>query len=133
MFSNTHLFRPKPSPIKKKTPFIIAIRDIKTNNIAPTLTAILTPSAVPEESAPIKLLPILSNKPTAKLEIASHTDSRGTDESNQLLSERIAQAVVNYLQERKINSSLLEANGYGDKRLKKNVLMAFHVQSVSIQ
>ena len=60
MFSNTHLFRPKPSPIKKKTPFIIAIRDIKTNNIAPTLTAILTPSAVPEESAPIKLLPILS-------------------------------------------------------------------------
>ena len=64
-----------------------------------------------------KLLPILANKPTAKLEIASHTDSRGTDESNQLLSERIAQAVVNYLQERKINSSLLVANGFC-KRLK---------------
>jgi outer membrane protein OmpA-like peptidoglycan-associated protein len=29
-----------------------------------------------------KLLPILANNPTAKLEIASHTDSRGTDESN---------------------------------------------------
>jgi outer membrane protein OmpA-like peptidoglycan-associated protein len=65
-----------------------------------------------------KLLPILANNPTAKLEIASHTDSRGTDESNQLLSERRAQAVVNYLQERKINSSLLVANGYGEKRLK---------------
>ena len=49
-----------------------------------------------------KLLPILANNPTAKLEIASHTDSRGTDESNQLLSERRAQAVVNYLQERGI-------------------------------
>ena len=65
-----------------------------------------------------KLLPILANNPTAKLEIASHTDSRGTDESNQLLSERRAQAVVNYLQQRKINSSLLVANGYGEKRLK---------------
>jgi outer membrane protein OmpA-like peptidoglycan-associated protein len=29
-----------------------------------------------------KLLPILANNPTAKLEIASHKDSRGTDESN---------------------------------------------------
>ena len=65
-----------------------------------------------------KLLPILANNPTAKLEIASHTDSRGTDESNQLLSERRAQAVVNYLQERGINASLLVANGYGEKRLK---------------
>lgn len=65
-----------------------------------------------------KLLPILANNSSAKLEIASHTDSRGTDESNQLLSERRAQAVVNYLQERGINSSLLVANGYGEKRLK---------------
>jgi outer membrane protein OmpA-like peptidoglycan-associated protein len=65
-----------------------------------------------------KLMPVLANNPIAKLEIASHTDSRGTDESNQLLSERRAQAVVNYLQERGINSSLLVANGYGEKRLK---------------
>jgi OOP family OmpA-OmpF porin len=65
-----------------------------------------------------KLLPILANNPTAKLEIASHTDSRGTNESNQILSERRAQAVVNYLQQRGINSSLLVANGYGEKRLK---------------
>ena len=68
-----------------------------------------------------KLMPVLANNPTAKLEIASHTDSRGTDECNQLLSERRAQAVVNYLQERGINSSLLVANGYGEKRLKKQM------------
>ena len=65
-----------------------------------------------------KLMPILSNNPTAKLEIASHTDSRGTNESNQLLSEQRAQAVVNYLQVRGINPSLLVANGYGEERLK---------------
>ena len=65
-----------------------------------------------------KLLLILSNNPTAKLEIASHTDSRGTSESNQLLSEKRAQAVVNYLQVRGINPSLLVANGYSEERLK---------------
>lgn len=65
-----------------------------------------------------KLLPVLANNPTAKLEIASHTDSRGTEESNHVLSEKRAQAVVNYLQERGINSSLLVANGYGEKKLK---------------
>ncbi|MGC6490332.1 MAG: OmpA family protein [Flavobacteriales bacterium] len=65
-----------------------------------------------------KLLPILANNPTAKLEIASHTDSRGTYESNQTLSENRAQAVVKYLQIRGINPSLLVANGYGEVRLK---------------
>lgn len=65
-----------------------------------------------------KLLPILANNPGAKLEIASHTDSRGSEESNQLLSEKRAQAVVNYLQQMGINTSLLVANGYGEKRLK---------------
>ena len=66
-----------------------------------------------------RLLPILAINSNAKLEITSHTDSRGTDESNQVLSERRAQAVVNYLKERRINSSLLVANGYGEKKLKK--------------
>lgn len=65
-----------------------------------------------------KLLPILANNPTVKLEIASHTDSRGTKESNQMLSELRAQAVVNYLKVKKINPSLLVANGYGENRLK---------------
>ena len=65
-----------------------------------------------------RLLPILAINSNAKLEITSHTDSRGTDESNQVLSERRAQAVVNYLKERRINSSLLVANGYGEKKLK---------------
>ncbi len=65
-----------------------------------------------------RLLPVLAQNPGVKLEIASHTDSRGTDASNQDLSERRAQAVVNYLQTKGINSSLLVANGYGEKRLK---------------
>ena len=65
-----------------------------------------------------RLMPVLDLNPGVKLEIASHTDSRGTEISNQDLSERRAQAVVTYLQTKGVNSSLLVANGFGEKRLK---------------
>ena len=65
-----------------------------------------------------RLMPVLAQNPGVKLEIASHTDSRGTSASNQDLSERRARAVVNYLESKGVNSSLLVANGYGENRLK---------------
>ena len=65
-----------------------------------------------------RLMPVLAQNPGVKLEIASHTDSRGSKSSNQDLSERRAQAVVNYLQTKGVNPSLLVANGYGENRLK---------------
>ena len=65
-----------------------------------------------------RLMPVLNNNPGVKLEIASHTDSRGSKTSNQDLSERRAQAVVTYLQTKGVNSSLLVANGFGENRLK---------------
>ena len=65
-----------------------------------------------------RLMPVLAQNPGVKLEIASHTDSRGSKTANQDLSERRAQAVVRYLQSKGINSSLLVANGYGENRLK---------------
>ncbi|NNM23434.1 MAG: OmpA family protein [Flavobacteriaceae bacterium] len=65
-----------------------------------------------------RLMPVLAQNPGVKLEIASHTDSRGSETSNQDLSERRAQAVVSYLQSKGVNSSLLVANGFGENRLK---------------
>jgi len=65
-----------------------------------------------------RLMPVLANNPGVKLEIASHTDSRGTETSNQDLSERRAQAVARYLQTKGVNNSLLVANGFGENRLK---------------
>ena len=65
-----------------------------------------------------RLLPLLAQNPGVKLEIASHTDSRGSNASNQDLSERRARAVVNYLSSKGINNSLLVANGFGERRLK---------------
>ncbi len=65
-----------------------------------------------------RLLPVIKQNPGSKMEIASHTDSRGSKANNQALSERRAQAVVNYLISKGINNSRLVANGYGENKLK---------------
>lgn len=53
----------------------------------------------------------------SKVTVEGHTDSRGNDEYNQLLSERRATTVKNYLAERfKIPLETLVAIGYGETR-----------------
>ena len=64
------------------------------------------------------LMKALNDNPGSKMEIASHTDSRGSKTSNQALSERRAKAVADYLISKGVNSSRLVANGYGETRLK---------------
>ena len=60
---------------------------------------------------------ILKENPGIRVEIQGHTDSRGSDAYNLGLSERRAQAVVNYLvQELGIDASRLTAKGYGESR-----------------
>jgi outer membrane protein OmpA-like peptidoglycan-associated protein len=61
-------------------------------------------------------MPVLANNPGVKLEIVSHTDSRGGLSSNQDLSERRAQSVAHYLESKGINSNLLVANGFGERK-----------------
>ncbi len=76
-------------------------------------SASLTNAAKAEIDA--KLLPVLAEG--VSVEIASHTDSRGSKSSNSSLSERRAQAVTNYLISKGINSSRIVSNGYGESRL----------------
>ena len=49
------------------------------------------------------------------IELASHTDSRGSDERNDILSQRRAQSVVDYLVSRGIDPDRLVAKGYGKR------------------
>ncbi len=51
--------------------------------------------------------------PSLHVAIEGHTDSIGTDDYNQQLSERRAQAVRDYFVQQGINSSAVEARGYG--------------------
>lgn len=60
------------------------------------------------------LFPILTSNKTLVVQIASHTDSKGNDAYNLDLSQRRAQSVVRYLIEKGINSTRLEAKGYGE-------------------
>ncbi len=49
------------------------------------------------------------------IELASHTDSRDNDERNDILSQKRAQSVVDYLVSRGIDPDRLVAKGYGER------------------
>ncbi len=61
-------------------------------------------------------LQILQRHPTLQVEIAGHTDSSGSEAYNQRLSERRAQAVLDYLVENGANAANLSATGYGESQ-----------------
>ncbi len=60
-----------------------------------------------------KLIETLNDNPNITIELGSHTDSRGSDADNFILSQKRAQSVVNYLIEKGIASDRLIAKGYG--------------------
>jgi len=55
----------------------------------------------------------LMGEPNIRVEVAGHTDSVGSEAYNQKLSERRAQAVVDYLVSRGVDPKRLKAVGYG--------------------
>jgi outer membrane protein OmpA-like peptidoglycan-associated protein len=59
-------------------------------------------------------LRILQRHPDLKVEIAGHTDSSGSDEYNQGLSQRRAKSVLDYLVGKGANAANLTAKGYGE-------------------
>ena len=72
------------------------------------------------ESLPIldEVGPILRKWPQLKIEVGGHTDSRGTDAKNQVLSEARANSVRDYLVHKypDIVPDQLTAKGYGESR-----------------
>lgn len=66
------------------------------------------------------LLKLMNDKPGLRIEIMSHTDSRGNDGYNLALSQQRAQSVVNHLINKGISRSRLVAKGYGETKLKNN-------------
>ncbi|WP_339754215.1 OmpA family protein [Algoriphagus aquimarinus] len=63
------------------------------------------------------LIKILKDNPTIKIELYSHTDSRGTNAYNLKLSDKRAQAVIAYLIESGIDENRLKGVGYGEEKL----------------
>lgn len=63
-----------------------------------------------------RLHKLLSDMPTLKIEISGHTDSKGSADLNQKLSEARAKAVVDYLIKAGIPSDRLTYKGYGKEQ-----------------
>ncbi len=64
-----------------------------------------------------KIVEVLIQNPTIKIEIGSHTDSRQSKAYNQALSQRRAKATLDYLVKRGIAKSRLTAKSYGETQL----------------
>ena len=64
-----------------------------------------------------KLLAALNQYPNLKIEIRSHTDSRGNDAYNKALSQRRATSTLKYLVENGISEDRLSATGLGETEL----------------
>ncbi len=64
-----------------------------------------------------KLVRVLKDNPTIEIELGSHTDARGNDQYNYVLSDKRAYAVVQYLIANGIDPTRLTYKGYGEKVL----------------
>jgi len=63
-----------------------------------------------------RLIKLLNENPTLRIEISGHTDTQGDATYNQKLSENRAKAVVEYLVRAGISASRLEYKGYGESK-----------------
>ncbi|WP_340077142.1 OmpA family protein [Leptobacterium sp. I13] len=64
-----------------------------------------------------RLVEFLTENPSVKIELSSHTDSRGSDTYNLALSDRRAKSSVEYLISKGIAKNRLISKGYGETRL----------------
>ncbi|MCE7056977.1 OmpA family protein [Algoriphagus sp. AGSA1] len=64
-----------------------------------------------------KLVQILKDNPSIRIELSSHTDDRSSDAYNQDLSQRRAQSAVDYIVSQGISADRLVAKGYGESQL----------------
>jgi len=72
---------------------------------------------LPESFEQLDLLSaFMIENPEIKVELSAHTDSRGTDKYNQILSEKRAQSAVDYILAKGIGTDRITAKGYGKTR-----------------
>lgn len=65
-----------------------------------------------------KIVKIMKENPGIKIELGSHTDSRGTSEYNIKLSDRRAKASAQYIVSKGISANRISGKGYGETKLK---------------
>ena len=61
-----------------------------------------------------KIVKVMNENPTMEIELGSHTDSRGSEKSNALLSDKRAKASAAYVRERITNPDRINGKGFGE-------------------
>lgn len=64
-----------------------------------------------------KVVTVLNKYPTVKVELAAHTDCRGTKAYNQSLSERRVKSTIEYIQSRVTFPDRVKGRGFGETKL----------------
>lgn len=64
-----------------------------------------------------KLVKIMNDNPDWKVELGSHTDCRGSDSYNELLSQKRSDSAVGYIVYKGISKDRIIAKGYGETQL----------------
>ena len=95
--------------IEDKAVIDLAVKSIQFENKSDQLK---------ESSIPIldQLAIMLLNYPNYNVNISGHTDDKGKDSDNMLLSEKRAQKCVEYLINKGVNTKRLTAKGYGETK-----------------
>jgi len=96
---------PAPKAVEKKIVLRGINFDFDKSNIKPEFTPVLDEG-----------VDILKANPDVKVVIGGHTDSIGTPEYNQKLSERRAQSVLDYFAKKGIDKNRMKAVGYGEAK-----------------
>jgi len=120
-----YLFHSENVNIPKATGYQEIIRDIALQKIIVGSRIVLNNIFYDYDKATLRsesvaeldrLVSLLKNSNTLKIQISGHTDNKGSAEYNQNLSENRAKAVVDYLIQKGIDKSRLEYKGYGFSR-----------------
>jgi outer membrane protein OmpA-like peptidoglycan-associated protein/tetratricopeptide (TPR) repeat protein len=117
-----YLFHSENFDIPITAAYEIVKKDVELKNIAVGSKIVLKniffdvskATLRPESTTELqRLLKLLLEVPTLKIEISGHTDSKGSAEYNQTLSDNRAKAVVDYLIKAGISADRLVSKGYG--------------------
>ncbi len=93
--------------------------DIGALNINPIYFDYNKSDIRPDAAAELdKIVKIMKENPTIKIELGSHTDSRGSIEYNLSLSDRRAKSSAQYIIEHGISKERIYGKGYGESKLK---------------
>jgi outer membrane protein OmpA-like peptidoglycan-associated protein/tetratricopeptide (TPR) repeat protein len=121
--ADDYLFHSENFDIPPNNGYLEVTKDVQLKNVAVGTKIVLRniffdfdkSTLKPESTNELqRLIKLLNDLPTMKIEIGGHTDSKGSDDYNLKLSASRAKTVVEYLTKAGISADRLKSAGYGE-------------------